>query len=124
MRRTILLMAGLVGLAASTALAQDPAKVDPKHCKVEFENDQVRVLRWYVGPHEKIPMHEHPALVTVYLTDANLRIALADGTTSETHAKAGQTEWGKPTKHAAESIGDRANELIQIELKPKPPAAK
>ncbi len=122
--RQVLFLAGLVCLAVSPAMAQDPAKVDSKHCKVEFENEQVRVLRWNVGPHEKIPMHEHPAFVTVYLTDAHLRTTLADGKTAETHAKAGQTEWNRATKHAAESIGDKANELIQIELKAKPPAAK
>ena len=64
MRRTFLLVAG-VCLAGSVALAQDPAKVDPKHCKVEFENAQVRVLRWHTGPHEKVPMHEHPAYIDI-----------------------------------------------------------
>src|SRR2546429_493796 len=34
----------------------DPAKVAAKYCKVEFENDEVRVLRWLVGPSEKVPM--------------------------------------------------------------------
>ncbi len=82
---------------AEVQSALDPAKVDPKHCKVEFENDQVRVLRWNLGAREKIPMHEHPAHVTVYLTDAHLRTTLADGKTAENHAKAGQTNWGTPT---------------------------
>ncbi len=109
---------------AEVQSALDPAKVDPKHCKVEFENDQVRVLRWNVGAHEKIPMHEHPPHVTVYLTDAHLRTTLADGKTAEVHAKAGQTDWGTATKHAAESIGDKPNELIQIELKAKQAPAK
>src|SRR5437588_5303128 len=30
----------------------DPVRVDPKHYKVEFENDQVRVLRARYGPDE------------------------------------------------------------------------
>ena len=30
----------------------DPAKVDSKHYKVEFENDKVRVLRINYGAHE------------------------------------------------------------------------
>jgi hypothetical protein len=32
-------------LLAGVGLAQDPVKVDPKHPKVEFEDNQVRVLR-------------------------------------------------------------------------------
>src|SRR5437764_6469010 len=31
----------------------DPAAVDPKHYQVEFENEQVRVLRIHYGGHEK-----------------------------------------------------------------------
>ncbi len=43
--------------------------VDAAHYKVEFENDQVRVLRVIYGPLEKSVMHEHPASIGVYLTD-------------------------------------------------------
>ena len=38
--------------------ALDPVKVDPRHYKVEFENDQVRVLRVRIGAKESAPMHE------------------------------------------------------------------
>jgi hypothetical protein len=37
--------------------------------KVEIENQWVRVLRVMQAPHDKSPMHEHPASVVVYLTD-------------------------------------------------------
>ena len=42
-----LIVAGSLALCAyvGPAMAQDPVKVDAKHYKVEFENDQVRVLR-------------------------------------------------------------------------------
>src|SRR5207249_9810446 len=43
--RPIPLLGGLLCLAVSAAMAQDPVKVDPTHYKVEFENAQVRVLR-------------------------------------------------------------------------------
>ena len=111
-------------LAVLTAKAQDPVKVDPKHCKVEFENDQVRVLRWNTGPHEKIPMHEHPAYVTVFLTDNHVKFTLPDGKTRESHQKAGETAWSAAERHSAESLSDKPSELIQIELKGKPAAAK
>ncbi len=116
MRRMFLLVAGMC-LTASVALAQDPAKVDPQHCKVEFENAQVRVLRWHVGPHEKNPMHEHPAYVQINLTDSHVRFTLPDGTTKEVEAKAGQPSWNEPQKHAAENLSDSATENIQVELK-------
>jgi quercetin dioxygenase-like cupin family protein len=36
---------------------------------VEFENEQVRVLRIGYGAGEKSVMHEHPNAVAVFLTD-------------------------------------------------------
>ena len=47
----------------------DPVRVDPKHYKVEVENDQVRVLRIKYGPHEKSVMHGHPSTVAVFLIE-------------------------------------------------------
>jgi hypothetical protein len=42
--------------------ADDPVKVDPKHYKVEFENDRVRVLRIRYGAGEKSVMHRPPGI--------------------------------------------------------------
>ena len=50
-----------------SALAQDAAKVDPDHYNVEFENDQVRIIRITYAPGEKSVMHEHPDDVVVFL---------------------------------------------------------
>jgi beta-alanine degradation protein BauB len=123
MRHTFLLVAG-VCLAGSMAFAQDPAKVDPQHCKVEFENAQVRVLRWHNGPHEKVPMHAHPAYIQISLTDGHGRFTLPDGTTKEDTTKAGQVSWNEPQKHSYESLSDSATESIQVELKGKVAKAK
>src|ERR1700674_788092 len=122
MSRSVFL-AVLLSLAASAAYAQGPVKVDPKHCKVEFENAQVRVLHWTTGPHEKTPMHEHPAYVSIFLTENDVRYTLPDGTTKESHNKAGETSWNAGGKHSSESLSDRTGEVIQVELKKKPHAA-
>jgi quercetin dioxygenase-like cupin family protein len=116
MRRMFLLVAGMY-LTGSVALAQDPAKVDPQHCKVEFENAQVRVLHWHLGPHDKVPMHGHPAYVEISLTGGHTRFTLPDGTTKEVETKAGQALWNEPQKHAAENLTDSATESFQVELK-------
>ena len=60
MHRILVLLVSLSVLVPAT-LAQDPAKVDPKHYRVEFENEHVRVVRINYGPHEKSVMHYHPA---------------------------------------------------------------
>ncbi len=122
--RGVLFLVAVFSVAAFTAKAQDPVKVDPKHNKVEFENAQVRVLRFTVGPHEKSPMHEHPANIVVFLTDAHVKFTYPDGKTEERHGKAGQVIWNAPVKHESENVGDKPLEGIQIELKAKPAAAK
>ena len=78
-----LILSVLLGLAAATASAQDPVKVAPKQCKVALENEYVRVLRWTEGPGDKVPMHEHPALVSVSLSAGKTRFTSPDGTTRD-----------------------------------------
>jgi len=122
-----LLLAALVSLVASQALAQDAVTVDPKHYKVEFENDQVRVLRIHYGPHEKSVMHDHPAGVGVRLTDEYMKFIYPGGKTEEEHQKAGTTGWGDAVRHLPENLSDKPFELIFVELKggvsPSKPAA-
>ena len=106
------------------AAAQDAAKVDAKHYKVEFENDRVRVLRINYGPHEKSVMHSHPANVAVFLTDGTGRFALPDGTVKPVTFKAGSTMWDGGGKHLPENVGDKPFEVIVVELKGKHAKAK
>src|SRR2546427_1935002 len=123
MRRVLFLVA-MVCLAVLTGRAQDPVKVDPKHNKVEFENDQVRVLRTHVTPKESIPMHEHPANVVVWLTDARNKVTLANGKTEERRSKAGSVGYRAAENHAVENLSDKDYEVIIVELKAKPAASK
>ncbi len=106
-----------VVLFNSKSLAQDAVKVDPKHYKVEFENDQVRVLRISYGPGEKSVMHGHPNAVAVALTDVNGKFTLPDGKTQAVTQKAGMSLWTPAGKHLPENVGDKPFELILVELK-------
>ncbi|MFZ1292104.1 MAG: hypothetical protein WAR79_18565 [Melioribacteraceae bacterium] len=101
------------------SFAQDAVKADPKHYKVEFENDQVRILRITYGPGEKSVMHEHPNAVVVYLTDAQTKMTLSDGKTVENKGKKGDTLWNAGGKHLPQNIGDKSMELILVEMKNK-----
>ena len=125
MRRALWMVAVMVWVvSAAPAMAQDPVKVDSKHYKVEFENDQVRVLRITYGPHEKSVMHEHPANVAVFLTDGKARFTLPDGKTQDAPVKAGTIQWDGGGRHLPENVGDEPFELIVVELKGKSSAAK
>jgi quercetin dioxygenase-like cupin family protein len=117
MQKTLIL-SGLFALAAASA--QDPVTVAGKYCKVAFENDYVRVLRWSEAPGAKVPMHEHPAIVSIFLSAGRTRFTSPDGKTREVVTKAGQATWSEPEKHSSENLSDAPGELIQVELKKKP----
>jgi quercetin dioxygenase-like cupin family protein len=118
-----LILAGFIaaGIAARAQTANsdktDPVKVDPKHYKVEFENDSVRVLRISYGPGEKSVMHYHPNAVAVFLTDGITRMTMPDGKSQEMPTKAGGTTWTPAGSHLPQNVGDKPLELILVELK-------
>jgi quercetin dioxygenase-like cupin family protein len=83
----------------------DPTVVDSQHYKVEFENEQVRVLRVHYGAHEKGGRHEHILnRVVCYVTD-------------QANGKAGELHMSGAMTHSEENSLDRAVERIAVELK-------
>jgi len=98
--------------------AKDPLKVDPKHYKVEFENDQVRVVRVKIGAKESVPMHEHSLdRVVVYLTDQDFKITAPDGKVTMAKHKAGDVGFSNPGTHSEENLSDKPFEIVVVELK-------
>jgi quercetin dioxygenase-like cupin family protein len=109
---------------AVAAMAQDPVKVDANHYKVEFENDQVRVLRIKVGPGEKSIMHGHPNAVAIFLADVNGKFTFPDGKTQDINRKAGEVLWTPAVVHQPENVGTAPFEVILVELKSQPAPGK
>src|SRR6188508_2696180 len=124
MKRAILAALVLMAISAIAlpVLAQDPVKVDSKHYKVEFENDQVRVLRITYGPGEKSVMHEHPGAMAVFLSGGKVKFNLPDGTAQEQEVKAGTSQWTPAGKHLPENVGTKPFEVLLVEVKTPPPA--
>ena len=99
-------------------MAPDAVQVDPKHYKVELENDRVRVVRIRYGPREKSVMHQHPPGLAVFLTDGSFKFTYPDGKTETIQGKAGEFLWfAEPWEHLPESLSDTGFEGIYIDLK-------
>jgi len=118
------IQAAALAAFATLAFAQDPVKLDPKHYKVEFENPQVRVLRVTYGVGEKSVMHEHPANVAVFLTEAHGKFTMADGKNQTADWTAGAVKWDSGGSHLPENVGHKPFQLVLVELKGKPALAK
>ena len=98
----------------------DAPALDPQHYHVELENEYVRVLRVTIGPHEKLRQHTHPqtGAVLVQLTDQNLRLTLADGTSRLSKYPARMVRWVEPAAaHQDENLADTPLKFLRIELK-------
>ncbi|HEY4902350.1 MAG TPA: hypothetical protein VIH89_02655 [Candidatus Sulfotelmatobacter sp.] len=115
---------GIVVCLAVGASAQDPIKVEPKHYKLDFENEKVQVVSVHYGPHEKSSLHEHPGGVVVSLTEGHLRFTDENGKTRESYAKPGEVRWYAPFKHRVENLSDTAYDAVYIGIKGKTNSAE
>jgi len=98
----------------------DATVIDPEHYHVELENEYARVLRVSIGPYEKLRLHNHPdtGAVLVYLTDQNMRITQADGTSRPSHYSAKTVRWVEPgPDHVDENLSNAPLRFIRVELK-------
>jgi quercetin dioxygenase-like cupin family protein len=112
-------VAAIVCLTASLSTAQDPTKVEPKHYKLQFENERVQVVNVHYGPHEKSEMHDHPGGVVVVITGGHLRFTDQNGKVTEVYAKEGEARWFPPFKHKVENLGDEPYNAVYIGIKGK-----
>jgi hypothetical protein len=107
---------GVSGKVVSAAL--DPSRVDPKDFKLEFENNQVRVVRLKLGPRQSVPTHEYRLNhVVYYVTDENVRETSSDGKAVVVQHKAGDFSWDGPSKHKVENLNAKPFEALVVEVK-------
>jgi quercetin dioxygenase-like cupin family protein len=117
MDRVALITVAASLLIAAPAAAQDPTVVDPDHYRVEFENDQIRVLRITYGPHEKSVMHEHPEAYAVMLKGGKMTMHLPGGESEDIETSAGDGFLTPATMHLPENLTDHGTEVVLVELK-------
>src|SRR6266704_6609954 len=102
------------------ALAQDATYDHRPAFKVEIDNAQVRVVRSYHAPHEKVSLHSHKDGVVVYLTELREISTESDGTSRHITRHAGDVIWSPAHTHSLENLADTPIEVIEIELKSAP----
>lgn len=98
-------------------MSGDPVEVDPNHYTVEFENEQLRVLRIRYAPGDESVMHHHPQSIAVVLSDGQVQFSFPDGRQRDVNVKAGEFHWHPPGDHQPKNVGDTPLEVLMIELK-------
>jgi hypothetical protein len=80
-------------LSPEVLTSRDPLKVDPRHYSLDFENEDVRVLRLTLKADEAVPMHDDADAVAVCLQDCHLRFTGPTGRIQDVHMASGETRW-------------------------------
>jgi hypothetical protein len=96
----------LVFLGSFGLLGQDVVEVaSAGMVKVEYDDPQVRVLRFTESPGAKLPMHSHPAYVAVGLGNDVSRYTFPDGRSSK------REDQGRATQYFLQSLGYAKSDL-------------
>jgi hypothetical protein len=83
----------------------DPTVVDAKHYRIEFENEQVRILRIHYDAHDKGVEHEHILnRVVLYLND-------------QPGAKMDDVRMSGAAVHTEQNASDQPADRLAVELK-------
>ena len=114
----ILLLSGPISITAQ----QNPSL--PPNYPTLLTNHTFRVIRVHYGPHEKVPVHDHPAIPTVfvYLNNSGPVNIIHDEPKPETitrpptHLGAFRIGPGIIERHAIENLSDLPSDFLRVEL--------
>ncbi|MEO8592256.1 MAG: hypothetical protein ABI759_02945 [Candidatus Solibacter sp.] len=98
----------------------DPLSIDSSHCKLIFENSQVRVYRATLPSGMREKWHEHAGAgrAVVLLSDVSARLESDNGQFSTLNGGPGDAFWNDGyIKHRGSNIGSQAAEMIVVEVK-------
>jgi hypothetical protein len=115
-----------IGLWSAAARSQDPLATLPKNYSLVLDNSAVAVIRAHYGPHEKIPVHDHPGVATVfvYLNDSGqVRIDHVEDdkpvsiVRPPTVKGSYRVAAALAERHSIENLGDTSSDFLRVELK-------
>mgnify|MGYP001787634345 CR=1 FL=1 len=112
----LLLLAAVVGAAVPKPL--DPIRVAPHIYQLEFENEQVRVVRQTIRNGETPPLHAHPDRVMVYLQTCAWLETDENGAQVMQEYKYGEVVWAPAETHGGTTATVvQECKIVEIELK-------
>ena len=96
---------------------KDALMADPKHYKLEFENEHMRVLRLTLKADEVSPVHDDGDALFVCLKECHLRLTRPGGRSQDIHMQAGESRWIYADTRSEKNLGSQSLELLVIETK-------
>ena len=96
---------------------RDALTVDPKHYRLDMENDKVRVLRLTLQGDDVVPTHADRAGLLVCVNECHIRFTRPDGRAQDIHLQAGETRWVSEDTRSAKNLSPMSMEMLYIEMK-------
>jgi hypothetical protein len=115
----------LLILSGPLSLAAQPTSFPlPPNYQTVVTTDTFKVIRVHYGPHEKVPVHDHPATPTVYvyLNNSGPVKIIHDETPPftitrpPTHLGAFRVSPGRIERHSIENLSDLPSDFLRVEL--------
>jgi hypothetical protein len=88
--------------------------------KMVLENDKLKVVEYASTPGKDVcgkGMHSHAPHLTIFLTDAVVKLTTTDGKVQDFDLKAGTTLWSEADTHIAVNNGSKPAKVYLIEVK-------
>lgn len=97
--------------------AKDALAADPKHYKLEFENEHIRVLRLTLKADEVSPVHDDLDALFVCIKECHLRLTRPGGRSQDLHLQAGESRWIYGDTRSEKNLGTQPLEMLVLETK-------
>ena|SRR5437868_13204365 len=97
--------------------SKDALVADPKHYKLELENDHMRVLRLTLKADEVSPVHDDRDALFVCIKECHLRLTRPGERSQDIHMQAGESRWIYADTRSEKNLGSQSLELLVIETK-------
>jgi hypothetical protein len=112
-------------LTPGLAVAQSGHALLPPNYKTILEDHSFKIIRVHYGPHEKVPVHDHPDTPTVYVylnNSSPVRIVHEEEAKPfslirpPTQKGAFRVNPGRIERHSIENLGDLDSDFLRVEL--------
>ena len=96
---------------------KDALAADPKHYKLELDNDRMRVLRLTLKADETVPVHDDHDALFVCLKECHIRLTRPGGRPQDIHMQTGESRWIYGDTRSEKNLGTQPLEMLVIETK-------
>lgn len=90
---------------------------DPKRCQLQFQNEQMRVLRLTLGGNESLPVRDAPDTLVVCIGKCHLRLERPGGQIHDVHLDSGETRWISSYKRREINLSTDEMTVVLVEAK-------